>query len=101
MIKELPCTHCGQDLHIPARYNAENIAQLEADNERLNKTLDEIDKASKRLEIKVNNMEIKASRLREFYDAHCAMENATVDWTLHKAHVERLRLARIALEGGE
>ena len=28
--KELPCPHCGQDIHIPARYNAENIAQLEA-----------------------------------------------------------------------
>ena len=29
--KELPCPHCGQDLHIPARYNADNIAQLEAE----------------------------------------------------------------------
>ena len=28
--KELPCPHCGQDIHIPARYNADNIAALEA-----------------------------------------------------------------------
>ena len=28
MSKELPCPQCGQDMHISARYNAENIAAL-------------------------------------------------------------------------
>ena len=41
MTKELPCPHCGQDLHIPARYNAENIAQLEAENEALREWIGE------------------------------------------------------------
>ena len=26
--KEIPCRSCGQDMNIPAKYNAENIARL-------------------------------------------------------------------------
>ena len=41
--KELPCPHCGQDMHIPARYNATNIATLEQRVKRYETTLKEID----------------------------------------------------------
>ena len=33
--KEIACPRCGQDMNIPARYNAENIAQLEEENAAL------------------------------------------------------------------
>ena len=38
--KELPCSRCGQDLHIPARYNAGNIAALEKRVEELEDALE-------------------------------------------------------------
>ena len=31
----IPCPRCGQDMRIPAKYNAENVAKLEAENEAL------------------------------------------------------------------
>ena len=37
--KETPCSRCGQDMRIPAKYNAENIAKLEQATVELMKCL--------------------------------------------------------------
>lgn len=46
----------------PSTYDAvAHLRRLLEDNERLNKTLDKVDEISKRLEIKINNMGIRAN----------------------------------------
>ena len=87
--KELPCPHCGQDIHIPARYNAENIAVLEAD--------------VKRLETEIEGWEASFSLMEDLGNAYkdlCTAYRVGSQKMADKA-LSALEAAKEALAGGE
>ncbi len=80
---------------------AEKVVQLEAELALEDRNIPTLGARINQLEADNAALQRQVERLQEFYDAHCGVEDATVDLTLHKAHVERFRLARIALVEGD